>query len=111
MVTNCLYPNFFSGLINLSADPLVGYSNAWTNTIYYPLAGYIAPGGGAHWTNTAYSETAPTAIGAVQSVLNPAQVVTIYSTNAPPPNPSGNFQSQVNGHLFGNKNGTWNQIY
>jgi hypothetical protein len=77
MVTNCLYPNFFSGLINLSADPLVGYSNAWTNTIYYPLGGYIAPGGGAHWTNAAYSETAPTAIGAVQSVLNPAQATTI----------------------------------
>lgn len=64
--TNC-YGQYFDGIVDLSKDIYVGYSNAWTNTFYY------SAGDGTHWTNPAFAETAVNwLIPALNQVLSPS---------------------------------------
>ncbi len=58
-------PGPFKFLCNLSLNPNVGYSNAWTNGIYY-----APPVGGPHLTNAGNATISVQFISTVEQITN-----------------------------------------
>lgn len=102
------WQQYFNGFVDLARDPYLGYSNACTNIIYYPSGGYVN-GGGTHWTNAAFYETAPYVIAEVHAVSD--GYFQVQNTNAPPPTVSQSWWCNYQNHIYYNSNGVWALIH